>query len=44
MYQSFVHLLALVAVVTARSIVIDVGKQGSLTFSPSSIIANIGDT
>jgi plastocyanin len=45
MYQSLISILALAAYANAgTSHIIDVGKQGSLSFSPNTLSADVGDT
>jgi plastocyanin len=44
MYQPWVSVLALVAGAHAMNQIIDVGKGGSLAFSPNSLTAAVGDT
>ncbi|KAE9380878.1 hypothetical protein N431DRAFT_136549 [Stipitochalara longipes BDJ] len=44
MYQLLISVLALAACVNGVPHIIDVGKQGSLSFSPNSLSADVGDT
>jgi plastocyanin len=44
MYQPWISVLALAAGAQAMNQIIDIGKGGSLAFSPNSLTAAVGDT